>query len=53
MTSWMKGTCETRQEYKFSLYLITKYLKSAPIFNKYGTFFSMSALMFIRKHAIQ
>ena len=31
MTSWMKGTCETKQEYKFSLYLITKYLKSSPI----------------------
>ena len=53
MTSWMKGTCETRQEYKFSLYLITKYLKSAPIINKYGTFFSMSVLMFICKHVIQ
>ena len=53
VTSWMKGTCETRQEYKFSLYLITKYLKSSPIFGKYRTFFSMSVLMFICKHAIQ
>ena len=34
MTSWKKGTCETKQEYKFSLYLITKYLKSTPIINK-------------------
>ena len=49
----MKGGCETRQEYKFSLYLITKYLKSSPIIGKYGIFFSMSVLMFIRKHVIQ
>ena len=34
MTSWMKVTCETRQEYKFSLYLITKYLKSSHIIGK-------------------
>ena len=53
MTSWMKSSCETRQEYKFSLYLITKYLKSSPIIGKYGTFFSMSVLLFIRKHVIQ
>ena len=53
MVSWMKGVCETRQEYKFSLYLITKYLKSSPIIHKYGTLFSMSVLMFIRKHVIQ
>ena len=49
----MKGICETRQEYKFSLYLITKYLKSSPTIGNYRRIFSRSALMFIHKHVIQ
>ena len=53
MASWMKGTCETRQEYKFLLYLITKYLKPSPVNGDYGIFFSRSFLMFIHKHVIQ
>ena len=53
MASWMKGSCETRQEYKFSLYLISKYLKSSPIVTKYGTFLSMSVLMFIHEHVFR
>ena len=53
MTSWMKSSCETVQEYKFSLYPLAKYIKSTPIINKYGTFFSMLVLMFIHKHVIQ
>ena len=53
MTSLMKGAYETRQEYKFSLYVITKYLKLSPIIGKYGKIFCMSVLMFICKHIIQ
>ncbi len=43
MTSWIKDACETRFEYQYTLHILTKYLTSSNIVNKYGTFFSISA----------
>ena len=55
MTSWMKVPYKTRQYYTFLLCLITLYLKSTPIIQKYGIFFSVSIFIFIfiRKNIVQ
>ena len=52
MYSWMKRTCPTYLQYKYSRYLFMKYIFSSQVVNLFGIAFSNNVAMFVRKHVL-
>ena len=50
MYSWMKSSCETREEYLVSKLMFKKFLNSKPIKTKLGTTFIQNVESFVTKH---
>ena len=52
MYSWMKRTCWTYLEYKYSRYLFMKYIFLSQVVNLFGLAFLNNVAMFVRKHVL-
>ena len=50
--SWMKNDCETYLHFKYSYYLLCKYLFSIQVISLFGMAFPNNVLTFLRKHVL-